>query len=56
MTHAGMKPEYADATIGVNGEYHLPLNWSMGGGWYVDLKITLRSGEVIRRRFPVEVK
>jgi YtkA-like len=56
MSHAGMKPESADATSGANGEYRLPLNWSMGGAWYVDVKITLRNGEVLRRRFPVDVK
>lgn len=56
MAHAGMKPEYADSTIGANGEYRLPLNWSMGGSWYVDVKITLRNGEVVHRRFPVDVQ
>ncbi len=56
MAHAGMKPEYADATIGANGEYRLPLNWTMGGSWYVDVKITLKNGELVRRRFPVDVK
>jgi hypothetical protein len=56
MSHAGMKPEYADSTIGASGEYHLPLSWTMGGSWYVDVKITLRNGEVVRRRFPVDVK
>jgi hypothetical protein len=56
MSHAGMKPEYADATTGANGVYRLPLKWTMGGAWYVDVKITLRSGDVLRRRFPVDVK
>ena len=56
MSHAGMTPEKADATIGAGGEYRLPLNWTMGGAWYVDVKITLRNGEVIRRQFPVDVK
>ena len=36
--------------------YRLPLNWTMGGAWYVDVKITLRDGTVVRRRFPVDVK
>jgi hypothetical protein len=56
MSHAGMIPESAAATDGANGEYRLPLNWSMGGAWYVDVKITLRNGEVVRRRFPVDVR
>lgn len=56
MAHAGMTPERADSTIGANGEYRLPLNWSMGGAWYVDVKITLPGGQEVRRRFPVDVK
>jgi hypothetical protein len=56
MSHAGMMPESADATSGASGAYRLPLNWSMGGSWYVDVKIALRNGEVVRRRFPVDVK
>lgn len=56
MNHAGMTPENAEVTTGANGEYRLPLNWTMGGEWYVDVKITLRNGEEVRRRFPVNVK
>jgi hypothetical protein len=56
MNHAGMTPEYADATASEAGVYRLPLNWTMGGAWYVDAKVTLRDGQEIRRRFPVDVK
>lgn len=56
MSHAGMTPVTAEAASGANGEYRLPLNWSMGGAWYVDVKIRLSNGEVVRRRFPVDVK
>ncbi|MGE5603448.1 MAG: FixH family protein [Nitrososphaerales archaeon] len=56
MNHAGMKPENAEATTGSGGEYRLPLNWTMGGEWYVDVTITLQNGEVVRRRFPVGVE
>lgn len=56
MNHAGMTPENAEVTAGTNGEYRLPINWTMGGAWYVDVKITLQNGEEIRRRFPVDVK
>lgn len=56
MSHAGMTPERAEATGGANGEYRLPLRWTMGGAWYVDVKITLRDGAEVRRRFPVDVK
>lgn len=56
MNHAGMVPENAETATGAGGEYRLPLNWTMGGAWYVDVKITLQNGEVVRRRFPVDVK
>lgn len=56
MNHAGMTPENAEATTGQAGVYRLPLTWTMGGAWYVDARITLSNGEVLRRRFPVDVK
>lgn len=56
MNHAGMTPEYANAATSEGGIYRLPLNWTMGGAWYVDAKITLEDGQELRRRFPVDVK
>ena len=56
MNHAGMTPENADTTASEGGIYRLPLTWTMGGAWFVDVQITLPGGEVIRRRFPVDVK
>jgi hypothetical protein len=56
MNHAGMTPENADATTSEGGVYRLPLEWTMGGAWYVDVKITLQDGTEVRRRFPVDVK
>lgn len=56
MNHAGMVPVYADATGSQSGVYRLPLTWTMGGAWYVDVKITTTGGQIIRRHFPVNVK
>jgi len=56
MNHAGMTPENAETAAGAAGVYRLPLTWTMGGAWYVDVTITLQNGEVIKRRFPVDVK
>jgi hypothetical protein len=56
MNHAGMVPVYADISSGDAGVYRTPLKWTMGGEWYVDANITLRGGEVVRRRFPVDIK
>jgi hypothetical protein len=56
MSHAGMTPVSASSASSTGGQYRLPINWTMGGSWYVDVKMTLQNGEVLRRRFPVDVK
>jgi hypothetical protein len=55
MSHAGMTPVMANSTSGKDGVYHVPLTWTMAGDWYVDVKFTLPDGQVITRRFPVQV-
>ena len=55
MSHAGMMPVMADSAAGKDGVYRVPLNWTMGGDWYVDVKFTLPDGQTITRRFPVHV-
>lgn len=56
MNHAGMVPVNAEASGGQAGVYRVPLKWTMGGAWYVDVKITTTGGQAIQRRFPVDVK
>lgn len=56
MNHAGMVPVNAEAAGGQAGVYRVPLKWTMGGAWYVDVKITTAGGQTIQRRFPVDVK
>ncbi len=56
MNHAGMVPVNAEASGGQAGVYRVPLKWTMGGAWYVDVKITTAGGQTIERRFPVDVK
>jgi hypothetical protein len=55
MSHAGMTPVSAAAAGGTDGVYRVPLKWTMAGDWYVDVKFTLADGQVVRRRFPVQV-
>lgn len=55
MSHAGMKPEFGRADAGQGGRYSIPIEWTMGGAWYVDVKATLSNGQVITRRFPLNV-
>lgn len=56
MNHAGMVPVNAEASGSEAGVYRLPLKWTMGGAWYVDVKIATAGGQTIERRFPVDVK
>ncbi len=56
MSHAGMVPVNAEASGGQAGVYRIPLRWTMGGDWYVDVRFTLPDGQVVGRRFPVVVK
>ena len=56
MSHAGMVPVNAEVTGGQDGVYRLPLQWTMAGDWYVDVRFTLADGQVIGRRFPAVVK
>lgn len=56
MSHAGMAPVNASASGGQGGVYRVPLRWTMAGDWYVDVRFTLADGQVIGRRFPVNIK
>jgi hypothetical protein len=56
MSHAGMKPSFGKAARGQGGVYRVPIQWTMGGDWYVDVKLTLPDGKTATRRFPATVK
>lgn len=56
MSHAGMVPVLASTTESRTGHYRVPLQWTMAGDWYVDLKFTLPDGSRVVRRYPVSVK
>jgi hypothetical protein len=55
MSHAGMKPSFGKITGEDAGRYTVTIPWTMGGDWYVDIKVTLADGRVIARRFPIAV-
>jgi hypothetical protein len=56
MSHAGMVPVLASTAESRAGLYRVPLQWTMAGDWYVDLKFTLPDGSRVVRRYPVSVK
>jgi hypothetical protein len=56
MSHAGMTPVLAQGGRGEAGIYRVPLTWTMGGDWLLDVRFTLPAGQVIGRQFPVRVQ
>ncbi len=48
MDHAGMTPVDREVNESANGEYHIPFEWTMGGGWIVTITAQLpdNGGEV----------
>jgi ABC-type transport system substrate-binding protein len=56
MSHAGMVPVLASTGESRAGIYRVPLQWTMAGDWYVDLKFTLPGGLQVARRYPISVK
>ena len=41
MDHEGMTPLDSESTMVMEGVYHVPFEWSMGGGWVLDVTVTL---------------
>jgi hypothetical protein len=56
MGHAGMIPVLAGTAESQAGLYRVPLQWTMAGDWYVDLKFILPDGQQVVRRYPVGVR
>jgi hypothetical protein len=44
MTHAGMEPVFATATEVAPGDYRAPLEWTMGGDWFLTVHGILPDG------------
>jgi hypothetical protein len=53
MSHAGMKPVFGDATEGEPGEYEAPLEFTMGGDWFLIVTATLPDGRRLERQVEV---
>lgn len=41
MDHAGMIPVETESSTSDTGTYQVPLTWTMGGGWIVEVNATL---------------
>lgn len=50
MDHEGMTPVDREASTSTEGEYHVPFEWTMGGGWIVTITARLpdNGGEITK--------
>lgn len=48
MSHAGMRPVFAQAEEGAPGRYSAPLEFTMGGDWFILIDAALPDGEVVQ--------
>ncbi len=55
MDHAGMTPVLAEAERALDGVFNVPFEWTMGGGWIVEARLTLPNGEVAVDTFEFEI-
>jgi hypothetical protein len=50
MSHAGMAPVFAQAIEKEPGQYEAPLEFTMGGDWFILAKVTLPDGRHLERQ------
>lgn len=51
MDHAGMTPVDREINESTSGEYRVPFEWTMGGGWILSVTAQLPNGGEISRSF-----
>ncbi|MCK6580642.1 MAG: FixH family protein [Anaerolineae bacterium] len=49
MDHAGMEPVFGETRDSQAGVYQIPIAWSMGGGWIVQVTATLPENRGVAR-------
>jgi len=53
MSHAGMTPVFSQAEEVEPGQYEAPLEFTMGGDWFILVKVTLPDGRQLERQVDV---
>ena len=53
MSHAGMAPVFSQAKEVEPGRYEAPLEFTMGGDWFILVKATLPDGRQLERQVDV---
>jgi copper(I)-binding protein len=55
MKHAGMVPVFAEAEGAADGVFRVLFEWTMGGAWIVEARLTLPNGEVANETFSFDI-
>ena len=53
MSHAGMKPVFAEAQEVTPGRYEASLEFTMGGDWFIIVRASLPDGRTLERQIDV---
>jgi hypothetical protein len=53
MSHAGMKPVFGDGKEVKPGRYEVPLEFTMGGDWFLLIDVKLADGRSMTRKVDV---
>ncbi|HSG38870.1 MAG TPA: FixH family protein [Thermoanaerobaculia bacterium] len=53
MSHPGMKPVFSAAREVAPGRYEAPIEFTMGGDWFILIDATLRDGRTLQRQMDV---
>jgi hypothetical protein len=53
MSHAGMKPVFGDGKEVRPGRYEVPLEFTMGGDWFLLIDVKLADGRSMTRKVDV---
>jgi hypothetical protein len=53
MSHPGMKPVFGAAGEVAPGRYEAPLEFTMGGDWFILVDATLRDGRKLQKQVDV---
>ena len=53
MSHPGMQPVLVSAREGTPGTYQAPLQFTMGGDWFIIVTATLADGRSVERQMSV---
>lgn len=53
MNHAGMKPEFGAGREVRPGRYEAPIEFTMGGDWFLLIDVRLADGRALRKQIDV---